>query len=80
MASGFEIATPLVVEIKDRVRLVFKKHPFKSIKDDLEEEFYSVPYGVLHNKDIKAYMYCNLEEIDSADMISLYNMHLANNL
>lgn len=54
IASIYGITTPLVVEIKDRARLVFKKHPFKLVKDDLTGEFSSMPYDVLHNEDIRA--------------------------
>lgn len=35
LASG--VTTPLVVEIKDRTRLVFKKHPFEAVEDDLQK-------------------------------------------
>ncbi|XP_059066162.1 uncharacterized protein LOC131857518 [Cryptomeria japonica] len=80
MASVFGVATPLVVEINDRVRLVFKKNPFKSVEDDPEGAFSSVPYDVLHNKDIRAYILCDLEEIGNVDMLDLYNKHLANGL
>lgn len=80
IASTSRIATPLVVEIKDRARLVFKKHSFKSIKDDLEGAFSLVPYNILHNEDIWAYIHCDLEELGNADMLFMYNKHLVENL
>lgn len=80
MASASKIVSPLVVEIKDRARPIFKKHLFKSIEDDSKGAFYSIPYGVLHNKDIRAYIHCDLEDLGSSNMLSLYNMHLADNL
>lgn len=80
MASIFDIVTPLVVEIKDRAHPVFKKHPFKSIEDDLEGAFSFVPYDMLHNEDIKAYIPCDLEDLGNSDMLDLYNKHLVDNL
>lgn len=80
MASTYGIATPLVVKIKDRAKPIFKKHPFKSIEDNLKGAFSLVPYGILHNKDIRAYIYCDLEEIGNSDMLNLYNKHLADSL
>lgn len=68
MASSFGVATPLVLEIIDRTRLVFKKHLFKSIEDDLNGAFSSVSYGVLHNEDIRAYIHCNIKELRNVDM------------
>lgn len=47
----------LVVEIKDRARPVFKKHPFKSVEDDPKGAFSLILYGVLHNEHIRAYIH-----------------------
>lgn len=80
MALVSGIATPLVVEIKDRARLIFKKHPFKFVEDDLEGAFSSVPYDVLHNEDVRAYIHCDLAELGNADMLTLYNKHLVDSL
>lgn len=80
MASAFGIATSLVVEIKDNARPIFKKHPFKSVEDDPKGAFSSVPYDVLHNEDIRAYIHCDLEELGNTDMLDLYNNHFANSL
>lgn len=80
MASAFGIATPLVMEIKDRARDVFKKHPFKLVEDDLEGAFSLVLYDVLHNEYIRAYIHCDLKELDNADMLNLYKKHLMNSL
>lgn len=80
MASVSGIATHLVVEIKDRAPPVFKKCPFKSVEDNLEGAFSLVPYDVLHNEDVKAYIHYDLKELGNADMLDLYNKHLANDL
>lgn len=80
MASVFGVVTPLVVEIKNRFWPFFMKHPFKSIEDDSEGAFSFVPYDVLHNKDIRAYIYYNLEELGNVDKLDLYNKHLADGL
>lgn len=68
MASASKISIPLVVEIKDRARPVFKKHPFKFVKDDREGAFSSTPYNILHNEDIRAYIYYNFEDLGNSDM------------
>lgn len=78
MESMSGISTPLVVDISKRARLVFKRHPFKSIQDAPEGEFSSVSYDVLHNEDIRAYIHCDVEELGNANMLTLYNKHLAN--
>lgn len=80
MASTSKIATLLFVEITYRDWSIFKKHPFKSVEGDPKGAFSSVPYNDLHNEDIRAYIHCDLDELDSADMLTLYNKHLADNL
>lgn len=80
MALVSGIATPLVVEIKDRACPIFKKHPFKSVEDDPIGEFSYVLYGVLHNEDIRAYIHYDLEELRNVDMLDLYNKHLSDGL
>lgn len=76
MASTSGIATPLFIDITKRDRPIFKRHPFKSIEDDLEHAFSSVLYGVLHNKDIRAYIYYNIKDLGNADMLSLNTKHM----
>lgn len=76
MTSTSGVMTPLVVEIIERARPIFKIHPFKYVEDDPEGAFSSVPYGVLHNKDIRAYIHCNIEELGNVDMLSLYTKHM----
>lgn len=76
MAPASGVATPLVVEITERARPMFKIHLFKSIEDDLEGAFFSVLYGVLHNEDIRVYIHCNIEELGIADMLSLYTKNM----
>lgn len=80
MVSSFGIATPLVMEIKDRARPIFKKHPFKSVEDNLEGAFSLVPYDVLHNEDIRAYIHFHLEELGNVDMLNLHNKNLVDSL
>ncbi|XP_057856259.1 uncharacterized protein LOC131065690 [Cryptomeria japonica] len=76
MASTSGISTPLLVEITERARPIFKKYSFKSVEDDLNGAFSSVSYGVLHNEDIRAYIHCNIKELGNADMLSLYTKHM----
>lgn len=80
MALTSGIATPLVVEIKDRARHVFKKHPFKFVEDDPKVAFSLVPYDVLHNEDFRGYIHYDIEDLGNADMLDLYNKHLADSL
>lgn len=80
MASVFGIATPLVIEIKDRARPIFKKRPFKSTEDDSEGAFSLVPYNILHNEDIRAYIHYDLKELSNTDMLDLYRKHLVDSL
>lgn len=66
----------MVVEIIERARPVFKRHPFKFVEDDLKGAFSSVSYGVLHNEGIRTYIHCNIEELGNVDMLSLYTKHM----
>lgn len=52
MEFASSIATPLVVEVKDKTCLVFKKHPYKSMKDNLGGSFSFVLHGILHVGDV----------------------------
>lgn len=65
MASS-TIATPLVVDITERARPIFKKHSYKSMKNDPNGAFSSIFYGVLHVEYIRDYIYYNIEELKSA--------------
>lgn len=77
MASfGSSVATLLVVEIIDRERPQFKKHPYKSMEDDLNGSFSYVPYRVLNVEDIRAYIHYNIEEFGNAKILSLYTKHV----
>lgn len=76
MALTYGIATPLVIEITERARHVYKKHSFKSFEDDPNRVFSYVPYGVLHNEDVREYIHYNIEELGNADMLSLYTKHM----
>lgn len=76
MTSSSSIDTPLVVEVSERERLQFKNNPFKSIEDDPNGAFASMPHGVLHVDDVRDYIHCNIEEIGNEAILSLYNNHL----
>lgn len=52
MASVSSMATPLVVEVKDRTSPIFKKHPYKSMEVDLVGAFSFIPHEVLHVDDV----------------------------
>lgn len=46
------------------------------MEDDLNGAFSSISYGVLHIKDIRAYIHSNIEELGNAEIISLYTKHM----
>lgn len=71
MASSSSILTPLVIEITERERLMFKKYPFKLVEDNPNSVFSFVSYRVLHNEDIREYIHCNIMELGNLDMLSL---------
>lgn len=76
MASSSYVDTPLVVEVSERERSQFNKTPFKSIEDDPNSAFSSVPYGVLHVDDVRAYIHYNIEETGNEEILALYNKHI----
>lgn len=39
-----------------------------------------VPYNVLYNEDIRTYIHCDIEELGNANMLTLYNKHMADSL
>lgn len=43
------------------------------------EHFSFVPYGVLHNEDVRAYIHYNIQELGNVDMLSLYTKHMMDN-
>lgn len=49
---------------------------YKSMEDNLYGAFSSIPYGVLHVEDIRAYIHCNIEDLGNAEMLSLYTKHM----
>ena len=48
------MATPIVFDVAEKKRYVFKKHPFNSTLDYLEVAFSRTPMGVMHVEDIRA--------------------------
>lgn len=57
------MATPIVFDIAEKKRYVFKRHPFKSTLDDLKGAFSCTPMDVMHVEDICAYIYCKKDPI-----------------
>lgn len=51
------MATPVVFDVVERKRYIFKKQTFKSVLDDLEGAFSRTPMGVMHLEDIHVYIY-----------------------
>lgn len=74
--APYGIATLLVIDVIDRERPNFKKHPYKLLEDDPSRAFSSVPYKLLHVEDIRAYIHSNIEELGSAPMMKLYTHHM----
>lgn len=76
MATGsstpFFFANPTIVEVKDRLRLVFKEVPKISIKEDSAGALSRVPDGVMYVKDVRACSHCNLEDLGTEDIKSMY--------
>lgn len=72
MESSSSFAMLLVVEVKDKNRLVLKKHPYKSMVDDPIGAFFSIPHGVMHVDDVRAYIHCEIEETDTKEILDLY--------
>lgn len=58
-----DIATSIMVDIKDCSRLEFKKFPHIAKVDDSIDGFSSVPDGVLYVEDVRAYIHCTLEDM-----------------
>lgn len=74
--ASFGIMTPLVVHVTERERPNFKKHPYKSMEDDPGGTFPSIPYGVFHVEDMRAYIHYNIEELESSQTMKLYTQHM----
>ena len=54
--------TPTICDVSERPRHKFKKNLYKFIKDDLYNALSTVPYGVLHVENVRAYIHYNYEE------------------
>lgn len=77
MASGSTltlvgVATPIVVDIKDRPCLIFKKCPQIAKVDDSVDTFSRVRDEVLYVEDVCAYIHCTLEDLGSAEIKTMY--------
>lgn len=70
------VDTPLVVEVFERERPQFKRHPFKSVEDDPNCVFLSVPYGVLHVDDVRGYIHYSIEETENKYILTLYTNNI----
>lgn len=83
MASGsyptlVDVATPVVVDIKDRPRPKFKQCPQSAKVDDSTDTFCRVLDGVLFVEDVRAYIHCTLEDLGSFEIKSMYLYTLLN--
>ena len=56
------MATQDVYDVSDRLRYMFKKHPFFFLDYPIEA-FLHVPKNVLHVEDICSYIHCKIESI-----------------
>lgn len=59
---------PIVCDVSERPRYMFKKHPFISQVDDPLGAFSRVLENVLHIEDIRSYIHCKFECIGDSDI------------
>lgn len=52
VSVSLKMDTPHLVDVADRPRLEFKRHPFKSKETDPIGALSIVPYGALHVEDV----------------------------
>lgn len=67
-----DVVVPIVVDIKDRLHLVFKKYPQIMKVDDSVSAFSRVLDDVLYVEDVRAYIHCTLEELGSSEIKTMY--------
>lgn len=76
MASGSSaptfIANPTIVEVKDRLRPIFKEVPQIYKKEDFVGAFSRVPDGVVYVEDVRAYIHCTLEDLGTEEIKGMY--------
>jgi len=70
------MATPLVVDITERLQPKFKKHPHKSVEVNPLGTLSDVPHGVLHVEDIRAYIHASIHEFGDSKLLDLFKNHL----
>lgn len=73
-----DVATPIVVDIKDHPCPKFKQCPQIAKVDDSINTFSRVLDGVLYVKDVRAYIHYNLEDLGSSKIKSMYLSTLLN--
>lgn len=73
-----DVATPIMVDIKDCPRPEFKQCPQITKVDDSISAFSKVLDGVLYVKDVRAYIHCTLEDLGSSEIKSMYLSTLLN--
>lgn len=56
-------------DVNEMTRYKFKRHPYKSMKEDPEGALSQTPHGVLHVEDIRAYIHSKMEIIGNAQII-----------
>lgn len=68
--------TPIVVDIKDRPRLIFKQCPQILKVNDSINAFYRVIDRVLYIEDVRAYIHCTLKDLGFAEIKTMYMTNL----
>lgn len=66
------IANPIVVEIKDHPRPIFKTFPHIATLDDLVGAFLRVLKGVVYVEDVRVYIHCHIEDLGTSDINNMY--------
>lgn len=70
------IANPIVVEVKDRPRPIFKRYLHIAILDDSVGAFSRVPKGGVYVKDVRAYIHYHIEDLGTSDIKSMHMIEL----
>lgn len=63
---------PTIVEVKDRLRPIFKEFPQITIKEDSTSTFLMVPDGIVYVEDVRAYIHCTLEDLGTEEIKGMY--------
>lgn len=66
------IVNPTIVEVKDRLRPIFKEVPQIAMKEDSTSAFLRVPDDVVYVEDVRAYIHCTLEDLGTEEIKGMY--------